>query len=81
MSLAQWIEDMRWAMNMKRARAFRRALPPASREVFDDSIRHMFQSDDMAYAVSMTNPEAFYRTTTNDVLRAMIVSKVMEMAK
>lgn len=72
MSFAQWINDRRWAANVRRARAFRRNLSFSDRLLFDAALRRRLprlypdeRDDIVAY------PDAFYLVTINDLLRAM----------
>lgn len=63
-SLAQWVEDFRWAMNVKRARAYRRKLMFAERQIFDDALRPPLRGAVIAY------PDAIYHISVDDVIRA-----------
>lgn len=67
MSFAQWINDRRWAANMRRARSFRRSLSFSERRVFDAALRPGMFDDTMCVAY----PDAFYAVQINDLLRAM----------
>lgn len=70
MSFAQWIEDRRWAANMRRARAWRRGLSFSRRRAFDEAIRPNVANDPR---VGVAYPDAFYHITIDDLLRAMSV--------
>lgn len=72
MGFAQWIEDRRWAANVRRARSFRRGLSFSQRETFDTALRrrlprpyHDERDDIVAY------PDAFYFVTIKDLCRAI----------
>ena len=75
----QWVNDMRWAMNVKRARAWRRKRTFSQRRRFDDELRprlkDRFNHDVIAY------PDAFYEVTVDDLCRAMIVSSLIDPEK
>lgn len=66
---AQWVNDMRWAMNMKRARAWRRKLIFSQRVAFDAAIRHPLDERNV-----IPYPDAFYHVTIDDLCHAMLVS-------
>lgn len=68
MGLAQWLNDIRWAANMRRARAFRRSLLFSQRAAFDKAMRPpvgQVAGDVIDY------PDALYHTTIDDLIRAM----------
>lgn len=65
---AQWLNDWRWAMNAKRARAWRRELGFSQRVAFDQSLRPPIK-DESGKVIAY--PDAFYHTTINDLIRAM----------
>ncbi len=68
MSFAQWVADMRWAANAKRARKWRRRLSFSGRIAFDQAIRPKVKSGVIDY------PDALYHITIDDLTRAMIAS-------
>lgn len=68
-SFSQWLNDMRWAMNMKRARSFRRKLIFSKRQKFDDALKPMTKNNSI-----IAYPDAIYNITINDVCRAIIES-------
>lgn len=77
---AQWIEDMRWAMNVKRARAYRRKLIFSKRLAFDRALRPIIEvpfksseDDDPKFCI-IDYPDAFYHVNIDDLCRAMIAS-------
>ena len=61
----QWLEDFRWAMNVMRARRWRRELAFSRRVAFDDALRRPLRGAVIAY------PDAFYYVTIDDLCRAM----------
>lgn len=66
--LAQWINDRRWAANVRRARAWRRGLLFSQREAFDAALRPRIEGEPgkvIAY------PDALYYVTIDDLVRAM----------
>ena len=72
MGFAQWIEDRRWAANVRRARALRRELLFSQRQTFDAALRRHLprpypdeREDIVAY------PDAFYHVTIADLCRAI----------
>ena len=71
MNFARWIEDLRWAINVARARARRRGLTRDQRLVFDDELRPDVV-DPLGYSTgaSFPYPEAFYRVKADDFCRA-----------
>lgn len=72
MGFAQWIEDVRWAANVRRARAWRRSLPFSRRVRFDDALRHV--TTPLGCTRPVMYPDAFYMTTIDDLCRAMLAS-------
>jgi hypothetical protein len=75
MGFAQWINDLRWGANMRRARAWRRELSFSKREAFDAALRPRLprpypdeRSDIIAY------PDALYHIGIDDLCRAMLAS-------
>lgn len=64
----QWVADMRWAMNVKRARAWRRQLSFSRRLAFDKALRPPVSGGVIDY------PDAVYHITIDDLTRAMIAS-------
>jgi hypothetical protein len=77
MSLGQWINDFRWAMNVKRARAWRRRLSFSAREQFDHAMRPKLKDEP---GKVITYPDAFYHITIDDLTHAMIVSEMRDRA-
>jgi hypothetical protein len=73
MSFAQWLDDMRWAMNVKRARAWRRKLPFSRRAAFDRALRHPLRR---IPDTVVDYPDAFYAVSIDDLCRAMRVSSL-----
>ena len=71
MSFSQWLADMRWAMNMKRARAWRRKLTFTERQAFDDALRPLVRQE---RSMRVDYPDAFYRVTIDDLCRAMMAA-------
>lgn len=66
MTIADKLNDFRWAMNAMRARAWRRQLLFSQRLAFDDELRPMLKHGErIAY------PDAIYHIKVNDLLRAM----------
>lgn len=72
MGFAQWINDKRWAANMRRARAFRRGLLFSERQTFDRALQRRLprpypdeREDIVAY------PDTFYFVTIDDLCRAV----------
>lgn len=68
----QWLADFRWAMNVMRARRWRRELGFGQRIIFDGAFRPRLEKrhpqhepDVIAY------PDAFYHITVDDLIRAM----------
>jgi hypothetical protein len=70
-SFATWLNDWRWAANVKRARAYRRSLGFAQRIAFDRALRHPVSSGHV-----IEYPDAFYYVTIDDLCAAML--KAME---
>lgn len=76
MGFAQWIEDMRWAANARRARAWRRRLSFSERQKFDAALRPRLprpypdeRDDVIAY------PDAIYHIKISDLIRAMTAAR------
>jgi len=69
-ALGQWIEDLRWAANMIRARRWRREIGFSARIRFDNKIRHPVEGGVIAY------PDAFYHVEIEDLCRATMESVV-----
>jgi hypothetical protein len=67
-TFAQWLEDFRWAMNVKRARAWRRDLGFSQRQAFDQSLRPPIKGEN---EIVVSYPDAFYHVKIDDLLRAM----------
>lgn len=79
MSFSQWIADWRWAMNAKRARAWRRDLSFSRRQAFDAALRPRLprpypdeRDDIVAY------PDALYHISIDDLCRAIAASSLKE---
>lgn len=69
--LAGWIADFRWAMNMMRARRYRRAAGFAARIRFDDALRPRLKRGPYdANQPVIAYPDAVYHITVDDVIRA-----------
>lgn len=68
MGFAQWLDDRRWAANMRRARAWRRGLPLAQRTIFDESLRPHLKPGSQTL---LDYPDAVYYVTIDDLMRAM----------
>ena len=66
MSFIQWLNDLRWAMNMRRARAFQRGLLFSERQVFMKALRHPASERGMV----LDYPDTFFFTDIDDLLRA-----------
>lgn len=64
----QWLNDFRWAMNVKRARAYRRTLMFSQRHTFDDELRPKLSGAVIAY------PDALYHVEIDDLLRATMAA-------
>lgn len=69
-TFAEWVNDWRWAMNVKRARAWRRQLIFSQRLAFDKAIRPVIGD---SYGI-IDYPDAFYAITINDLCRAIEAS-------
>ena len=63
--LELWLQDRRWAANMRRARRWRRGLAFSQRRRFDESLRHPLGNNLIDY------PDAIWHATADDVFRAM----------
>lgn len=72
MSIAQWINDLRWAINIMRARSYRRTLSFSQRKAFDAALRQPLENTQTAV---IGYPDAFYRVSTDDLCRAILTSK------
>jgi hypothetical protein len=66
-AFAQWLNDWRWAANMKRARAHRRELMFGARERFDEAIRPRLTANTV-----IAYPDAIYHIDVDDLCRAMV---------
>ena len=64
-SLAQWLDDWRWALNMIRARRHRREMLFSQRIKFDAALRHITKG-----GMVVAYPDTIYSTTVDDVIRA-----------
>jgi len=68
----QWMADFRWAMNVMHARRFRRHLLFSQRVKFDDAMRPSVEKRHPQHEPAIiAYPDAFYRVTVDDVIRAM----------
>ncbi len=65
-TIAEKIENLRWAMNMMRARAWRRELSFSERQKFDAEIRPRLQG-----GAIVAYPDAIYYVKIDDVCRAI----------
>lgn len=66
MSVAAWIADLRWAMNVRRARSRRRRLSLSGRLRFDAALRHRLKD-----GAVVAYPDAFYCVEIEDLIRAI----------
>jgi hypothetical protein len=72
MSASQWLADLRWAMNVMRARRWRRSLSRDQRSVFDVEIRpYLFNALGYETAIPVSYPEGFYQVRIEDLVRAI----------
>lgn len=67
--LAWWINDLRVALNVGRARRFRRGLGFSARMRFDDALRPRLDKPNV-----IAYPDAIYHITVDDLIRAMEAS-------
>ena len=75
MSLGQWVNDFRWAMNVVRARRWRRKLSRDQRSVFDVELRpYLFNDLGYETAIPVFYPEGFYQIKIEDLVRAIRTS-------
>lgn len=74
MNLREWINDWRWAINAKRARAWRRDITYGQRRLFDEALRPPSKRDGPRVCTFITYPDAIYHITVDDLTRAMIIS-------
>lgn len=65
-SFAWWVNDRRWAANVRRARAFRRELTFSQRIKFDNALRHS-----LGDGTCIAYPGAFYHVEIGDLLNAI----------
>ncbi len=65
----QWLNDLRWAFNVMRARRWRRKLIFSARMRFDVALKPETAGAKLAY------PDAFYEVTCDDLCRAIVASK------
>lgn len=72
MSVGQWINDLRWAMNMKRVRAMRREMFFSERIKFDSALRPPIDGEP---GVVVDYPDAFYHVTIEDIVRGVTRSR------
>ena len=63
--LAWWLNDLRLALNVGRARRFRRNCSFSQRRKFDNALRPSVSNGVIAY------PDAIYHITVDDLIRAM----------
>jgi hypothetical protein len=73
-SIAQRINDLRWALNVMHARAYRRTLIFSQRKAFDDALRPSLEE---SHASVVGYPDAFYHVSIDDLCRAIVASKLM----
>jgi hypothetical protein len=71
MITAQWLEDFRWAMLMKRVRCTRRRLLFSQRQKFDDALRPRVAGDP---GTVLAYPDAIYHIDADDLQRALRVT-------
>lgn len=81
MGFAQWLADFRWAMNMMRARRFRREIGFAQRIRFDAAFRPRLASSlvraqgvkagDPVRIDVIDYPDAPYHITVDDLIRGI----------
>jgi len=68
--MSNWLNDIRWSANVRRARKFRRNLSFSKRKIFDEELRYRTENSVVSY------PDAFYHLTIDDLLRAMLKAKL-----
>lgn len=73
-TFAEWLNDMRWAMNAQRARRIRRELPFSRRLIFDKELRP--RRGDVP--VPIAYPDAIYMISIEDLTRAMLCAQFPE---
>jgi hypothetical protein len=72
-SFVQWINDWRWAANVRRARAYRRTLSFSQRAAFDRALRPKLSRE---RETVIDYPDAFYYVGIDDLCRAMGMSRL-----
>lgn len=65
----QWLNDLRWAANMKRIRRFERTLTFSERELFYNELKPIL--NDGTVSVRVSYPNAFMFITIDDIVRAI----------
>lgn len=68
---AEWIADVRWSANMRRARRWRRELSFSQRLKFDAAIRPRLEREP---GLVIDYPDAIYHVTIDDLCRAIMAS-------
>lgn len=68
MSLRRWIDDWRWALQMRKVRALRRDMTFSTRHCFDDELRRPI--DGIESALRIAYPDAIYHARSADFRRA-----------
>ena len=68
---SQWLNDWRWAANMRRARAWRRECSLSQRVSFDKALRPRIKGEP---GMIVAYPDAVYHITIDDLVRAMMAS-------
>lgn len=69
--MRQFMSDLRWAMNMIRARRYRRNVGFGERARFDNALRPRLQGE---RDIVIAYPDAFYHTKIEDLCRAIVES-------
>ena len=72
--MGQWLADFRWAMNVMRARRWRRNLSFDARIRFDIAIRPYATRASDGPDLRIMYPDALYHITIDDLTRAMLVA-------
>lgn len=68
---AQWLNDIRWARNMRQARRLRRGFGFSERVAFDRAIRPRIKTERGGV---IDYPDAFYYVTADDIERALFAA-------
>lgn len=63
-----FLSDLRWMLNINRARRIRNKLLFSQRILFDSALRPMSEGSIIAY------PDAIYNITSDDVIRAGLIA-------